>query len=609
MERTEPTLVPEWLRCTGNVAGGGALVHHSGVSSSPHSTRNRYFRSSSEKDSPRYLDRSSSSNSRRSSSSNGSAKHPYSSFSRSHWDKNRNREKEKSISEDIWDHDSSDPLSSIFTSRVERSALRRSQSLVSRKPGEPLPRRAEDSRISGNGVRSGGSNLGISQKAVFEKDFPSLGNEEKQGVTGIKRVLSPGLSSAVQSLPIGNSGFLGGEKWTSALVEVPPILANNGMGHSPLQQSVATISNSSSGVSSTACLNMAEALSQPAARVHANPQLPDKGQRLEELAIKQSRQLIPMTPSMPKPLVPSSADKSKQPKIAARTNEVTMASRGVVHPQPHSSHITNQSRAGQVRSDSASTSHVGKFLVLKPGREIVATGAKDACSGDANGRISNDGQLAMAPSTPTATTSSSNSMVSTLENNAAALSLNSRSTVDKRSTQSLARSRSEFFNLMRRKTSSPCATTINSDSSLGVLPPIAETSGEKFKEGHAAVSPCVLGNGNQMNSNGDGYGIPEKIKSFSDVGDSSLSGDGPIYPDEEEAAFLRSLGWEENGGEDEGLTEEEINAFYQEYMNRRPSLELSRSSQPKCSTPSTFPDAIPDISNADSSSSESEPES
>lgn len=32
-------------------------------------------------------------------------------------------------------------------------------------------------------------------------------------------------------------------------------------------------------------------------------QIPDKSQRFEELAIKQSRQLIPVTPSMPKPLV------------------------------------------------------------------------------------------------------------------------------------------------------------------------------------------------------------------------------------------------------------------------------------------------------------------
>lgn len=43
----------------------------------------------------------------------------------------------------------------------------------------------------------------------------------------------------------------------------------------------------------------------------------------------------------------------------------------------------------------------------------------------------------------------------------------------------------------------------------------------------------------------------------------SVSDDGglshrSVYPDEEEAAFLRSLRWEENGGEDEGLTEEEL---------------------------------------------------
>ncbi|GFQ02420.1 hypothetical protein PHJA_002385900 [Phtheirospermum japonicum] len=582
MERTEPTLVPEWLRCSPNVAGGGASVHHSDISSSAHSTRSRYFRSNSEKDnnSPRYLDRSSSSNSRRSSSSissnnNGSTKHPYSSFSRSRWDKdkNREREKEKPISGDMWDHD---PLSSILTSRVEKTALRRSQSLVSRKPGEPLPRRLDNSPT---------------QKAVFEKDFPSLGADEKQGSTGIKRVLSPGLN-----LPIRNGGFLGGEKWTSALVEVPPIINsyNNGVGHHPsIPQSIGF----SSGVSSTACLNMAEALSQPAARNHVNSQQPDKSQRLEELAIKQSRQLIPMTPSMPKPLVPSSADKSKLPKIGVRTNETTMVSRGV-HPQPHSTHLANQSRSGQIKPDSASTSHVGKFLVLKPG-------AKDGFSSDtANGRVNTDGQLASAPPTPTASTSLCNSVVSALENNAAALSISSRPNVDKKSAQSLvAQSRSEFFNLMRRK-ASPGASTARSGPSLGVLPSIAETSAENFKEGHADMSARVLENGSLCN--GDGYDRPENNR-ISEVGDNSLSGNGSIYPDEEEAAFLRSLGWDENGGEDEGLTEEEINAFYQEYMNRRPSLELGRGPQAKCSTLPT-PNAISGVSNSDSSSSESEPE-
>ncbi|KAG8389726.1 hypothetical protein BUALT_Bualt01G0008700 [Buddleja alternifolia] len=604
MERTEPALVPEWLRCAGNV-GGGASAHHSDVSSM-HSTRNRSFRSNGEKDSPRFLDRSSSSNSRHSLSSNGSAKHPYSSFTRSHRDKNREREKEKSLSDDIWDHVSSDPLASILTSRADRSGFRRSQSLVSRKPGEVLPRKVEDSKSvisnqsSSNGVRSGGSNLMGIQKSAFEKDFPSLGTEEKQDMTGIRRVLSPGLSSAIQNLPIGNSGFLGGEKWTSALAEVPTSLANNGMSHSSLQQCVVTASSSASGgPPNNAGLNMAEALSQPPARVRATPQLPDKSQRLEELAIKQSRQLIPMTPSMPKPLVLTSGDKSKQPKNTARTNETIVASKAV-QPQPHSPHLSNQSRAGHIRSDPSSTSHFGKFLVLKPGRENGATTVtKDASnsSGDAHSRVAN-GHVAIASSTPTGSTSPKNSMVASVENKIAALSLSSKSTMEKRSSQSLAKSRSEFFNLMRRKTS-PNA------SSMAVSSPRAETSREIFKEGHAAISPRVLENGS---CNGNGHDIHEKSEKFSDDVEENLVCDVAICPDEEEAAFLRSLGWEENGGEDEGLTEEEINAFYQEYMNRRPSLKVCTSSQPQCSTPCELHTSTSGVANYESSSSGSEPE-
>ncbi|XP_042068205.1 uncharacterized protein LOC121811413 [Salvia splendens] len=611
MERTEPALVPEWLRCTGNIAGSGASVHLSDASSSVHSTRSRPFRSNSEKESSHYLQRSSSSNSRRSSGINGSAKHPYSSFSRSHWDRNREREKEKSIYEDIWEHD---PLESILNCRVERNSLRRSQSLVSSKTGERSPRRVDkkDSPISENGTLSRGSNLNVIQKSVFEKDFPSIGTEDKQGVAGIRRVSSPGLSSAVQSLPVGSSGFLGGEKWTSALAEVPAAVANNGTGHSHAQQNVSTFPNLSSGISITAGLNMAEALSQPAARGHANPQLPDKGLRLEELAIKQSRQLIPVTPSMPKPLVPGTGDKLKQSKIALRTNDMTVAPKAV-HSLPHSSHSATQSRAGQSRSDSASNPHVGKFLVLKPGRESIPVGQKDVCcaTDNTNGKVVKDGQVATGSCTVVASISASNSMVSVLENKSAALSLGSRSSMEKKPTQSLAQSRSEFFNLMRRKSSARAKTSVenHSDSSLDTLSPSANTSVENCKEGYAATTtPCVLENGNQMLCNGDRCDITEKTRGcLPDVGDSSLSCHGYIYPDAEEVAFLRSLGWEENSGEDEGLTEEEINAFYQEYMNQRPSMEVCQSSQPKYPTASKLPNPISDEV-ADSSSSEPEAE-
>ncbi|KAK4433667.1 hypothetical protein Salat_0529400 [Sesamum alatum] len=611
MERTEHALVPEWLKCTGNVAGGGTSAHHSDISSFMHSTRSRSIRSNSEKDIPRFLDRNSSSDSRRNSSSNGSSKHPYSNFTRSHRDRNHDREKEKSLSEDIWDHRTSDPFVSIATSRIERSASRRSQSFVSRKTGEVSPRWVEDSRNSissqsgSNGVLSGGSSSSGIQKSVFEKDFPSLGNEEKLDMTGIKRVLSPGLTSSVQSLPIGKSVSLGGEKWTSALVEVPAILADDGMGHSYFQQNVARFPTSASGASCTAGLNMAEALSQPLPQVRTTPKIPDKSQRLEELAIKQSKQLIPMTPSMPKPLGPGSGDKSKQPRTAVRTGEIIVASKGV-QPPSHSPHLSGQSHIGQVRSDSPSSSHKGKFLVLKPGRENgVTIVTKDApiSTGDANCRALN-GQLPMA-SSKTASMSLNNSMVPALGNKVAALSLNSRSSLDKRPSQSLAQSRSEFFKLMRRKTTHN-ATTSHSDSSSAVSSPSAQTSGEIYKEVHTPICPRNLENGTQVICNGNGHNIPEESQRSSDVGDNNSFVNGAIYPDEEEAAFLRSLGWEENGGEDEGLTEEEINAFYQEYMNRQPSLEECKSPQPKCLTSSELQSAIPGIAISESSSSESE---
>ncbi|KAL7246375.1 hypothetical protein ACSBR2_001479 [Camellia fascicularis] len=591
MERSEPTLVPEWLRNTGSVSGGNSAHHfasssHSDVLSSARAIRNRSSRSISDKDNPRsaFLDRISSSNSRCSLNSNGSSKHPYSSFSRSNRDKNRDKEKNRSGIGDLWDHSCSDPLDDILISRAEKDTLRRSRSLVCRKPCEVLPRRAVDLRNGGsvdlriggsnnynssNGMLSGGSLVSSIQKIAFEKDFPSLGTEETQGVPDIGRVSSPGLSTAVQSLPVGNTGLIGGEGWTSALAEVPTIIGSNSMGSSSVQQSVLAIPPGAS--SSMTGLNMAEALSQAPSRAHTTPQLPDKTQRLEELAKKQSRQLIPMTPSMPKGLVLSS-DKSK-PKTAARTGEAIVAAKSVQQQQPHSSQVANQSRSGQVRSDASRPSHAGKFFVLKPVWENgVSSMAKDVSSlTNIASRVANS-QLATAPVGPSTPLKSPNdSKLSTVERKVAALALNSGSTVEKRPSLSQAQSRSDFFNLMRKKTS-PNTSAFLPDSGVAVISPTVEKSGEVVKGASALVSPCVTEDGSEVTSNGDTH-----------EGEKNLCLNGAVYPDEEEAAFLRSLGWEENAGEDDGLTEEEINAFY-ECVKLRPTMKLCRGMQPKLST-------------------------
>lgn len=221
------------------------------------------------------MDRSSSSNSRRS-ATNGSAKHAYSSFSRSHRDRDRERDKDRSSFGDHWDRD--DPIGSILTSRSEKD-LRRSHSLISRKQNEVLPRRvpldlknsSNSNHVNGNGLVSGGSIGNSIQKAVFEKDFPSLGSDDRQVGADIGRVASPTLNSAVQSLPVGSSALIGGEGWTSALAEVPSVIGSGTTCSSPTVQSI--VAPVPSPPSALAGLNMAEALTQAPPRTRAAPQV------------------------------------------------------------------------------------------------------------------------------------------------------------------------------------------------------------------------------------------------------------------------------------------------------------------------------------------------
>lgn len=244
--------------------------------------RNRASKSISEFETPRsaFLDRSSSSNSRRG-SSNGSAKHAYSSFNRNHRDKDR--EKDRDRFGDHWDRDSSDPLGNIFPNRVEKDTLRRSQSMVSRKQGELVSRRANvdlktssnSNHNNGNGLLSVSIGAGI-QKASFEKDFPSLGAEERQGGPEIGRVPSPGFTTAVQSLPVGSSALVGGEGWTSALAEVPSLMGSSSSGSLSSAQQTAAPTSGSATPTAMAGLNMAEALAQAPSRARTAPQVIEK---------------------------------------------------------------------------------------------------------------------------------------------------------------------------------------------------------------------------------------------------------------------------------------------------------------------------------------------
>ncbi|CAI8585493.1 unnamed protein product [Vicia faba] len=570
MDRSEPALVPEWLRSAGSVGGAGNSAQHFASSSnhtdshSPsavHNNRNRSSRTS-DFDSSRsvFLDRTSSSSYRRG-SINGSAKHAYSSFNRNHRDKDRDREKDRSNFGDHWDRDGSDPLANLFSGRIERDTLRRSQSMVSRKQGETLPRRvAADTKSGGisnhnhdNGVLSGGSVGSSIQKAVFDKDFPSLGAEEKQVIAEIGRVSSPGLgATASPSLPVGSSALIGGEGWTSALAEVSSLSA---------QQTVTATSGSVSS-STSAGLNMAEALAQAPSRARSTPQVSVKTQRLEELAIKQSRQLIPVTPAMPKALALNSSEKSKS-KIAIRNAEMNVATKSVPQ-QPSASHIGSQSaRSVNAKVDVPKTS--GKFIDLK---SVVWENGASPTSKDVSNKLTN--QHAVASAAAPTPVKNPNNLKSSTERKPAPLDLNLGSTLDKKQTISQVKSRNDFFNLLKNKKATNSSTVLPDSGQMVSSPPLENSAEVNMESVMPSTSPQSVGNGAELTSNGNAHAQEMPCRISDDEEKDSISR-ATVYPDEEEAAFLRSLGWEENSDEDEGLTEEEINAFYQECKKLDPS--------------------------------------
>ncbi|XP_042006825.1 uncharacterized protein LOC121755574 [Salvia splendens] len=578
MERSEPSLVPEWLKNTGNSTSGSSISH-----SDDHLASRAARNKSSLNGNGHDLGRSFSSERttfssyfRQNSSSNSSGNfRSHNSFGRNQ----RDRDWEKGTY-DYRDHDNSflggrrhrkvsDPLVDPSLGKFERDGLRRSQSMISGKHGDAWPKRVgTDSASAGvkisNGLASKGSPVAGVSKAAFERDFPSLGVDERAVVSDIGRVPSPGLSSAIQSLPIATSASLGGEKWTSALAEVPVLVESNGTVASSVLQ--ATASSSTSLVSTTS-LNMAEAVAQGPSRAQTAPQLFVGAQRLEELAIKQSRQLIPVTPSMPKALVLNFSDKPKS-KVGSQQHSISS-----------SLPVNHSPRGGPVKGDFSKASSVGKLQVLKPVRENngVSPVVKDSLSPTSGSSV-------------TASPSISGSSVTKVPpNNAVPDRKPALTSLEKRPT-SQARSRNDFFNLVRKKSMvnpAPAdSATENASSDLDTGSSTSPSFSDKNTEmdvmpatSQAVEVPLSLGpNADNLSEekpgsicNGDASDVQKCVSNGKKHPSSNL-----ILPEEEEAAFLRSLGWEENNDEG-GLTVEEITAYYRDltkYINSNPSPRI-----------------------------------
>ncbi|KAL9229102.1 hypothetical protein vseg_004611 [Gypsophila vaccaria] len=545
MERSEPSLVPEWLRSNG---GGSSIHQDSPVSALPGRSRSSKSINVDFLHSP-LLDRSSSSNCRRSSNINGFSKQDrssyalsYSSFSRY----NRDRNRERSINADSWDSECSDTLRGFMSLRGEDPLRRSKSSLISRKQGDAPQSRifvangGDKNHYSGNGTNSVGGNVSSVQKVSFERDFPMLGSDERPKTPDIVRVVSPGLSRGIQSLPVGNPPSVGNEAWkNSALVEAPSGPGSNG-GTGSLPATTASSSSSVSVPASTSAgLNMAAALVQAPAQVHNNPQSSAQLQK-DELAVSQSKKLIPLTPLVPKTLVLNPSDKLK-PKTAARSNDFVIGSKNGLHQM----------------SDSPKSSGMS---LLKPAREKgVSPVLKDITSAAPNGLSTGVPSLISAPfHNPTNKKHSVNERKSSH-------TLNGVPVMDKRLSLAQLRSRNDFLNLIRKKSLASPSAVVDS----GTMVP----SDESKETACGSMTPTENGEGK---GDSDGFSC-NMVNSHSDLEESHIE----VIHTAEELDFLRALGWKEDEGDDEGLTEEEIDSFVRKYITSKPAAKLLKGLQLK----------------------------
>lgn len=662
MDRSEPALVPQWLKVASG-SGSGSTTSHS--SSSLQSGRRG---SHNDYDSSRYstlTDRTLISSSRRGPSTNGGISdrsnhdRAYSGFSRSSslrgydaperdrdWERDIDlREREKLFGRDYREKDSDrfenhQWSSSSLARKYENDAmLKRSQSMISNRKME------NGSKKSGNELGSITSPLVLGnmvnsmQKAAFERNFPSLGSEDRhggnqsnlalnpsgnsiwhgQGIVGVADVgrgSSPGLTvSTGSNQGIAGSGLsaFGADGWT-ALADVSGLNGgSNGMLTSAQQVASGTsVLPVNSGPTSTNGLNMAEALVQNPPRVRTPPQLFIETQRLEELALKQSRQLIPVTPPMLKTTGVGPSEKLKPKSL--RGIDSSPSTGGKVG-QIGSSQLNSPLRQ-TARPETPKQPQVGKLLVLKPVREkngVSKSVKSDGSSPTRGGNINNS-----TIGAPTAGISSGGSagLIITrkvkplLDSKTVPVSSTPLSTgfdcvtgqrskdnslmIEEKKHPSQAQNRSDFFKALRRKASGTVPVTRIQDKSSTSTEHKSldqERNGAPYREGKteanengsvesvgensgislATVEIACSWNNNVTDANGVDHGEihaavdsretgnPTSVNRYSVMGGS----------EEEENAFLRSLGWEENAGGEEALTEEEINSFYQEQMKSR----------------------------------------
>uniref|UniRef100_M4C8X2 Uncharacterized protein n=1 Tax=Brassica campestris TaxID=3711 RepID=M4C8X2_BRACM len=341
------------------------------------------------------------------------------------------------------------------------------------------------------------------------KDFPRLKTEERnEGGSDAVRISSPGLSLAVESLSVDDDSGM---------------TAGEGRTSAPAEvPNVIKKSGSDSDITSNTLMgqtrNMAEALLQPP-RTGTFPQGYSMIKRLEDQALK----LIPVVPSAPK----GSVSKTKP---MVRSGAIGLASFRNTHQQ-------SSIRLGNLPSNSGSQikpDTTKKMVVLKP---AVKESASPRSTNNSLAAAAAS-QMIAAPSAPS--TSSAQSTNNPRELKGASVNMPAEKKLSLAQTQS----RNAFFSTLKKKETSTNIST----SSCTISKELVASDPSSVERDDMVMERVEK--------------VSERVSVF----------ESTDLPDEEEAEFLKSLGWDENNTEVEALTDEEIRAFYEQHKEVKPSL-------------------------------------
>ncbi|RDX91126.1 hypothetical protein CR513_26931, partial [Mucuna pruriens] len=556
MEGDDHSLVPQWLKSSGNVSKSQNVVSSKILSTNMWHNGNIIY-DILVSDHITYSDRQWSSSSK----DPGLSRSSYNSSERSWHDRDWEKDidnffhKDKLFLDDC-NHDHSDYVENKLSNRFQKDLLQRSQSMNSERWRETRsPRTSGDvSSPQRNRRKSDGSVTGVVDIMLktLGEESPILGAEDKHGNSELGRMLSSSSSTSSHNLLTGTSAVIVSNSLASASHDIPMTVGSSSKAMMMHQYNVST--STSSITPGTMGPSMAETLAQGPPRPYSPTQLSASTQKLEELALKQSRLLIPVTPSTPRSLVASSSEKSK-----VKTGQQQ-------YPYSYSRRPNNSFHNSHPNSDIQKISS-GNSHNVSASRELnsVSSAAKDSLSPNGRGVLSPVGATRSTPISSPSRSLSNNSTPSAWI------------TMEKRPSFPI-QSRNDFFKNLSKKSSlekpcsdvlpidMPCALEKKSEASTKKVTSCPILKPREASSVDTSAMTMLTDYGSIITKNGNAANEPLKPSSSGESGDSGEKqhSSNPFpYPDEEEIAFLRSLGWEEGTGDDEGLTEEEIQDFYE----------------------------------------------